>query len=99
MSWTTSRLTVIGPGTEVARFQKSNWDGHLRAQHCDLLENSPKRFACQYQTGCSPLEPLRRLSRRWPRLILLLHYEAESDRSMGLAKARAGQLEHWETHY
>jgi hypothetical protein len=93
------RLVVLGSQAQVQRFQASNWNQALRAWHGELLENSPRRFACQFDTEGSPLEPLRRLSRRWPQLVLLLDYEMEPKRIKGLAKARAGQLEHWETNY
>jgi hypothetical protein len=94
-----NRLTVIGSKTQVQRFQKSNWDRRLRARYADLVENSPRRFACQFKTERFPLEPLRRLSRRWPRLTLLLDCESEEHRIKGLAKAKAGELDHCEINY
>jgi nuclear transport factor 2 (NTF2) superfamily protein len=98
MMWS-NRLTVIGSKTQVQRFQKNNWDRHLRARYCELAENSPTRFACQFKTERFPLESLRRLSGRWQKLILLLDFESEENRIKGLAKAEAGDLEHWEVNY
>ena len=98
MKWS-NRLTVIGSRVQVQRFQKSNWDRHLRAQYCDLLECSPERFACQFSTQRFPLEALRRLSRQWSKLVPLLDCESEENRIKGLAKAKAGELEHCEITY
>jgi hypothetical protein len=94
-----NRLTVLGSKAQVQRFQKGNWDRSLRVRHSELLESSPNRFACQFETECPPLESLRRLSRRWPRLVFVLNYEVKANRIMGLAKAKAGQLEHWKITY
>jgi hypothetical protein len=94
-----NRLTVLGSKTQVQRFQKSHWDRHLAARHGELLEDSPGRFACQFETESTSLERLRRLSRRWPNLVLLLIFESEEKRIMGLVKAKAGKLEHWQTSY
>ena len=94
-----NRLTVLGSKAQVQRLQEGNWDRSLRARHSELLENSPKRFACQLETECPPLESLGRLSRRWPRLVFVLNYEVEADRIMGLVKAEAGQLEHYKISY
>ena len=99
MAWTNNRLTVLGSEAQVRRFQESTWDRRLRARHCELLETSPTRLACQFDTEGPLLEPLRGLSRRWPRLTFLLSYEGETKRIIGVAKAKAGQVEHWETSY
>ena len=94
-----NRLTVLGSKAQVQPFHNSNWVRRLHARHCELLETSPQRFACQFETEGPLLEPLRRLSQRWLRLTFLLSYEGEANRMIGLAKAKAGQLEHWETSY
>ena len=94
-----NRLTVLGSRAQVQRFQKSHWDRRLRARHCELLENSDRRFACQFETEALPVQSLQRLSRAWPGLTLLLDYEVEESRIKGLAKAKAGQLEHYEISY
>ena len=94
-----NRLTAIGSKQQVKRFHSSRWATALGAKHCELLENSPTRFACQFETEAAPLESLRRLSRRWPRLILLLEYEVDEERIKGLAKAAAAKLEHYQIEY
>jgi hypothetical protein len=94
-----NRLTVLGSKAQVQQFQKSHWDRHLGARHCELLENSNRRVACRFETKALPLQSLRRLSRRWPGLTLLIDYEVEESRIKGLAKAKAGQLEHCEISY
>jgi hypothetical protein len=93
-NWSDNRLTVIGARRQVHRFQQSTWATALGANHCELLENSPGRFSCQFDTEDPPLESLKRLSRRWPGLVLLLDHEEERQRIKGLAKAQKGQMAH-----
>jgi hypothetical protein len=45
------------------------------------------------------LESQWRLSRKWPRQTLLLDFDSEERHIKGLAKARAGKLEHWQISY
>jgi hypothetical protein len=92
MTWCTNRLTVIGSKRQVQLFQKSRWATALGAEHCELLENSPKRYSCQFDSKHFLLESLRRLSRRLPRLVFLLDYEMEAERLKGLAKVEAGRI-------
>ena len=98
MKWN-NRLTVIGSQTQVKRFQESDWDIVLGARYSDLMENSPGHFACQFKTQRYLPEPIRNLSRRWPRLTFLLDSESETKRIKGLAKAKSGELEHCEISY
>jgi hypothetical protein len=99
MTWNIHRLTVLGSRAQVRRFQESNWDRRLRVRHCELLETSPKRLACQFESEHPPLASLTRLSHRWALLTFLLVYEVEAKRVVGLAKGKAGQLKHWRTNY
>ncbi len=92
-----NRLTVIGPKRDLRRFQVSDWQRRLRARHADVLQFSPCRFVCQFETDPHDLKRLQTLSRRWPGLVLLLDYEV--GRIKGLAKAMAGELEHCEISY
>ena len=91
------RLTVIGSKRDVRRFQTSAWEKTLCVRYPEPLEFSPCRFVCQYQTDTHDLERLQILSRRWRGLVLLLDFEI--GRIKGLAKARAGELEHCEIAY
>lgn len=91
------RLTVIGSKRDVRRFQKSQWETMLRVRHLDPLLLCPCRFTCQFETDDPGLKRLQTLSRRWPGLILLLDYEVA--RLKGVAKAKAGKLEHHEIRY
>jgi hypothetical protein len=98
------RLTVIGSKRDVQKFQASAWEKSLRACYADPLELSPCRFACQFETVAPNCEVphwprLCRLSRSHPGLVLLLDFEAFPARIKGLAKARAGALEHCEIGY
>ena len=91
-NWSDNRLTVVGVKRQVQRFQQSTWATALGANHCELLENSPGRFSCQFETENPPLKSLMRLSRRRPTLAFLLNYEVPAKRVQGLAKAKAGAL-------
>jgi len=71
----------------------------LVAKRSELLESSPGRFSCHFETKTPPLDSLKRLSRRWPGLVLLLDYEVEAERIKGLAKAKAGILESHQIQY
>jgi len=97
--WIKVRLTVLGSKGPVQSFQKSNWQRRLHARYVELLENSPRRFACQFETETPSLAPLNRLSRRWPRLTFLEDYESEQSRIKGIAKAKGEKLEHYEISY
>jgi len=89
----TCRLTVGGPKAQALRFQNSHWDRRLKAQHGELLETSTGRFVVQFESEAPVLGRLTLLSCRWPKLVLLLQYEFEAERTMGLAKATAGLLD------
>ena len=96
---TNNRLAVLGSKRQVGLFQKSNWERLLRARFAELLENSPGRFACQFETESASVKSLSRLSRRWPWLTFLLDYQIEESRIKGLAKAQGGKLDHCEISY
>lgn len=91
------RLTVLGSQRDVQSFQNSAWEKTLRVRYPEPLEFGPRRFVCQFQTDGHDLKPLQRLSSRWHRLVLLLDFEAH--RLKGVARARAGELEHCEISY
>src|ERR1043166_8435624 len=91
-----NRLTVLGSERQVNRFLESNWERLLRANYKEWLQNSPGRYVCDFKTQTRIAESLKRLSRRWPRLTLLVDWEDEAHCTKGLAKATAGKLEHCE---
>ena len=93
------RLTVLGTKRDVRRFQASAWEKSLRARYYDPLRLSPCRFVGQFETDGHDLKRLQRLSRSHPGLVLLLDFEAFPERIKGLAKAKAGELEHCEISY
>jgi hypothetical protein len=97
--WTSNRLSVFGSKRQVLLFRGSNWDEHLHAQYVELMENSPMRLVCEFKTDGPPLEPLRKLSLLWTRLVFVLDYELEKRRIKGLAKAINGELEHHQLRY
>ena len=89
------RLTVVGGRQR--RFQQGDWLSVFAGGQFELLENTPRRFVCQFETTNDPLPALRRLSRSHPGLIFVLAYERA--RCMGLAKAQAGRLIHHQVRY
>jgi len=96
-TWCECRLTVIGSKRDVRRFQASRWEQTLRVRYPEPLQLSPCRFVCQFETATVPLPALARLSRSHPGLVFLLDFEI--GRIKGLAKAKAGELEHCEIGY
>ncbi len=90
---------MLGAKADLQRFLKTKWDRRLHARHGEWMENSPRRFVCQFEADEPPLEHLRKHSGRWTSLVFLLDYEVEAERVKGLAKASAGRVEHWETAY
>lgn len=94
-----NRLTVLGSREAVQRFLGRGWEKRLGGRHFELMENLPRRFVCLFETDEPPLEPIRRLSRRRPELVLLLDYEVERQRIKGLAKVQGGKLVHHQFDY
>ena len=93
-----NRLAVVGPVTSLKAFDENvSLERELGARHADLLQLSATRLVWQFETDIPPLEPLKRLSTRHPRLTFLLDYDWE--RQKGLVKAKRGQLEHHEVSY
>jgi hypothetical protein len=92
-------MSADGDWHEVQRFRASAWEKVLRARYYDPLELSPCRFVCQFEIGTPDLLRLRRLSKSQPGLVLLLDFESFPGRIKGLAKAKAGELEHCEISY
>ncbi len=97
--WCSNRLTVLGSKRQVQQFVKRNWERRLHARHGELMENSPRRFVCLFETDEPPLEPLRALSGRIRQGTFLLDYEIESERSKGLVRIRKGQIQHCQFSY
>jgi hypothetical protein len=87
-----NRLTVLGPKEPVQRFLRSGWEKRVRGRYFELLETMPRRFGCLFETDEPPMDPIRRLSRRRPELVLILEYEVESQRVKGLVKAQGGKI-------
>jgi hypothetical protein len=96
----TCRLTIIGPGKPVAAFgDDTAWQSAFGARHVEWMQLSRRRHVCEFETNKHPVEPLVKLSRRWPRLTLLIDYENERNRIKGLAKGKAARVEHCEIGY
>ena len=100
MEYICNRMMVIGPKPLLKKFTRSRWDKILEAKHCQLLENSPGRHINEFNTEEAPIiDPLRKLSRRWPKLIFLLDWEWEDKRLKGFVNAKAGILESYQMEY
>jgi hypothetical protein len=99
-SWCNNRLTMVGLAHDLKPFdKKGRWPCKLKAQHIDVLEFSATRHAWQFETLKPPLESLKRLSIRWPKLTFLLDHDQPDVRVKGLTKARAGRLENHQVRY
>jgi hypothetical protein len=94
------RLTLVdSKGTASILAGDQGWIKTLGGRHIEWLELTAKRHVCQFETEWPPVERLRKVSRRWSRPTLLLDYEHEKNRIKGLAKAKAGRVEHCEFSY
>jgi len=93
------RLTVLSTKRNLQSFRNSAWEKSLRARYAEPLELSLCRFVCQFETPAQNLKPLQLVSRSHPGLVLMLDFEAFPVRIKGLAKAKAGELEHYEISY
>ncbi len=100
MEYICNRLMVVGSAGKVKKFARSNWDKVLGAKHCELAECSPGRYISDFNTKEAPIvEPLRKLSLHWPKLIFLLDWEWEDKSLKGFLKAQAGLLESYWMEY
>lgn len=94
-----NQLTVFAPQKELRKFVKSRWERSLSGRFWELRENMRTRVGWQFETESSSIPSVEGLSRRWPKIVLILQWENETKRRMGLAKARAGKLEQFEVRY
>ena len=94
------RLTLVDfKGTTAMFAGNQGWIKTLGACHIDWLELSAERHVCQFETELPPVRGLPKVSRRWARITWLLDYADEGNRIKGLAKAKAGQVEHCDISY
>ena len=91
-----NQLTVFAPQKKLGEFLKTPWERSLSGRFWELRENMRTQVGWQFETESSPIPSVEALSRRWPKLVLVLQWENETKRMMGLAKARAGRLEQFE---
>lgn len=93
------RMTLVGSKRSVPSIGNTTaWEKIMAARYIDWLQLSPE-WVCQFETSTAPVAQLKKLSRRWKRITLLLDYEHETHRIKGLAKAKAGKVEHCEIGY
>lgn len=94
-----NRLTVFAPQKELVKFDRSHWQKDLRGRFWELQENMRTRIGWQFETESSPIPAVEALSQRWPKMVVILKWENETKRRMGLAKAKAGKLVQFEVRY
>ena len=94
-----NQLTIFAPQKDMKPFLKSRWERTLSGRFWELRENMRTRVGWQFETQSSPIPSVAALSRRRPKLVLVLQWENETKRRIGLAKARAGKLEQFEVRY
>src|SRR6266478_3263547 len=92
-------LTVFAPQKELRTFVKSRWKRSLGGRFWELRENMRTRVGWQFETPSSPIPSVQALSLRWPKLVLVLQWENQTKRTMGLAKSKGGRLEEFEVRY
>ena len=93
-------ITVFAPQKELRKFLlKSHWKRKLSGRFWELRENMRTRVGWQFETESSPILSVEALSWRWPKLVLVLQWENETKRRIGLVKARAGRLEQFTVRY
>ena len=87
------RLLVVGPASDLKAFDRdTDWTETLGATDIVLQEHSSTRRVWQFVTEAPALKSLRVISRRWPRLTFILHYDCEDARIIGLVRAKNGRL-------
>jgi hypothetical protein len=94
-----NQLTVLAPQKELKTFLTSRWERALGGRFWELRENMRTRVGWQFETQSSPIQSVEALSRRWPKLVLVLQWENLTKRRIGLAKAKAGRLGQFEVRY
>ena len=94
-----NRLTVFAPQKQLRNFIKSRWERRLRGRFWELRENMRTRVGWQFETESSPIPAIEALSRRWPKMVLIIEWDNETKRTLGLAKAKSGKLEQLEVRY
>ena len=77
--------------------KNTRWLAGLGARYPDLLECPPIRRVWQFESDTPPLEPLKRLSTRYPQLTFLLDYDWE--RRKGLVKGKNRRITSHQVSY
>jgi hypothetical protein len=75
------------------------WESIFQTCYVEWMRFSPTRHVCEFFTSIPVVDALERLSRHWPKTTLLLDYDDERNRVKGVAKAKAGQTEHYQFRY
>lgn len=94
-----NRLIAMGPSRALDQFGNSNWLERLGGRHPEFGDATRRRRAWWFDTSRLPLEELWRLSGSWPRLVLLLEFDAEDSREIGLVKCNGGRMDVCHFHF
>ena len=87
------RLLIAGPKAELRKFDRDAVGTEIPgATDFAVLEHSATRRVWQFVTNAPALKFLRGVSRRWPFLVFLLHYDCEDQRLVGMVRAKHGRL-------
>ena len=99
-AWYKCRLTIIGPGPTLTRFDRhSDWIEKVHAQFREVYEHSKKRRVWWFDSEGEPLNLIGMVSASWPKLQFFLDYECEERRIKGLALAACGKIQRSEFTY
>ena len=64
---------------------------------CIVEEGKPNVLWYSFDTfGRPPIKFLKQVSKKWPTLLFLLHYQEEGATRIGIAKVKAGKAEHYQ---
>lgn len=96
----THRLLIAGADAELKRFERKTDCADIPgSSDCSLLNRSPGRVVWSFVTEAPAIAALRALSRRWPQLLFILHYDCEDCRTVALIRAKKGRLVQRRIHY
>ncbi len=87
------RMLIVGAKRELKKFDHGA-DGTDIPEATDFAvqQHEPTRIVWQFVTKSPPLSAVRLISRRWPQLTFIVHYDCEDARIIGLVRAKNGRL-------
>jgi len=93
--YVTHRLLIVGSIADLKALDRvADWKELADAKDIALVDRSPGRRLWQFVTPAPAMQPLRVMSRQWPRLTFFLHYDCEDARIVALVRAKNGRPSH-----